>query len=256
MNYRNQILAIIVLATLALSAYSFIKPTASICGTDIKKSGIHNFMMGDTVTPIIQAVYESEYQPRTGIDTSKQKILLIGDSMLEQFRWRLRDYCKENGHEMASVIWYSSQTEWYGTSDTLAYFIKKENPTYIMLILGANELFVADIINKRTPYVRHILEQIGEIPFVWIGPPNWKPDTGINEMIINNVGYTRYFPSKNLTFKRFADGAHPKPESAFAWCDSVAKYIMNESRYPILMNPPSKQYTGSPNSTILQPWKK
>jgi len=255
-SHRNQILLIIVIASLALTAYSFVKPTANIAGTDIKKSGIHEFVMGDTVTPTIMGVYESEYKPKTGIDSSKQKILLIGDSMLEQFRWRLRDYCRENGHEMASVIWYSSQTEWYGTSDTLAYYIRKEQPTYIILILGANELFVSDIIKKRTPCVEHILEQIGDIPFIWVGPPNWKPDTGINEMIVSHVGLRRYFPSKDLTFKRYADGAHPKPESAFAWCDSVATFIMNKSRYPILMNTPTQKYNSSPNTTILQPWKK
>ncbi len=256
MKYRYQILAIILAASVVMLNFSFSKTKLSVCGTDIKKSGMYEFIMGDSVAPAIMGVYESEYKPRTGIDTTKQKILLIGDSMLEQFRWRLRDYCRENGHEMASVIWYSSQTEWYGTSDTLAFYIKKEQPTYIMLILGANELFVSDIINKRTPYVKHILEQIGDIPFIWIGPPNWKPDTGINEMIVNNVGLRRYFPSKELTFKRYADGAHPKPESAFAWCDSVAIFIMNKSRYPILLNPPTQKYTSSPNTTILQPWKK
>ncbi len=256
MKYRYQILMILAAASVLIAIYSFITPTATIGQTEIKKSGISTFVMGDTVTPIINGVYQSEYNPHLVIDTSKQKILLIGDSMLEQFRWRLRDYCHENGHEMASVIWYSSQTEWYGITDTLAYFIKKEKPTYIILILGANELFVRDIINIRTPYVRHILEQIGEIPFIWVGPPNWKPDTGINDMIVDNVGLKKYYPSKNLTFKRFADGAHPKPESAFAWCDSVAEFIMNKSRYPIVLNPPTKKYSGSPNTTILQPWKK
>ena len=256
MKPTSKILIILVTALTILTSYSFWNGKLQVGDVEIKKSGIQTFVMGDTIPVFIQPVYTSEYKPRVGIDSSKQKILLIGDSMLEQFRWRLRDYCKENGHEMASVIWYSSQTEWYGTTDTLAYFIKKEQPTYIILILGANELFVRDIIKIRTPYVHHILEQIGDIPFIWVGPPNWKDATGINEMIINNVGYKRYFPSKDLKYKRYADGAHPKPESAFMWMDSVATFIMNKSRYPILLNPPTKKYSGSPNSTILQPWKK
>ncbi|MBQ5402823.1 MAG: SGNH/GDSL hydrolase family protein [Bacteroidales bacterium] len=251
-----RIIIILTAVTVLLSVYSFMKPKIELGDVELKKSKIKEFIVEDTVPIMIQGVYESEYTPRTGVDSSSQKILLIGDSMLEQFRWRLRDYCKENNHEMASVIWYSSQTEWYGTTDTLAYFIKKEKPTYIILILGANELFVKDIIAKRTPYVKHILEQIGDIPFVWVGPPNWREDTGINEMILDNVGCRRYYPSKNLTYKRYADGAHPKPESAFMWADSVASFIMTKSRYPILLNTPTKKYTGSPNSTILQPWKK
>ena len=217
---------------------------------------MRTFICGDTTPVYATQMYTSEYTPMSGIDSSAQTILLIGDSMLEQFRWRLRDYCAENGHQMQSVIWYSSQSEWYGTTDTLSHFIKKFKPTYVILILGANELFVRDIIEKRTPYVKHIIEQIDTIPFVWVGPPNWKEDTGINEMILANVGSRQYYPSKNLKYKRYADGAHPKPESAAMWCDSVAKYIMDKSRHPILLNPPTKKYTGSPNSTILQPWKK
>ena len=129
-KFRHQIFAIILIATAAISAYSFTTASPKVCGVEIRKSGIREFVAGDTSAPAIMGVYESEYKPHSGIDSSKQKILLIGDSMLEQFRWRLRDYCKENGHSMASVIWYSSQTEWFGTSDTLKYYINKVKYCY------------------------------------------------------------------------------------------------------------------------------
>ena len=125
MKYSYHTIIIVLAATVLLAVYSFTKPTVNIGGEPVKKSDIYMFIMGDSIPVTIDSVYTSEYTPRTGIDSSSQKILLIGDSMLEQFRWRLRDYCKENGHEMASVIWYSSQTEWYGTTDTLKYFIEK-----------------------------------------------------------------------------------------------------------------------------------
>ncbi|MBP5370123.1 MAG: SGNH/GDSL hydrolase family protein [Bacteroidales bacterium] len=248
-------IAALAITTAILAAYSFSDTPVDVAGTEIKQSGMKVFICGDTTPVYATEMYTSEYTPQTGIDSTSQTILLIGDSMLEQFRWRLRDYCAENGHQMQSVIWYSSQSEWYGKTDTLKYFINKFKPTYVILILGANELFVRDIITKRTPYVKHIIEQIDTIPFIWVGPPNWKDDTGINEMIVSNVGSRQYYPSKNLKYKRYADGAHPKPESASMWCDSVAKFIMEKSRHPILLNPPTKKYTGSPNSTILQPWK-
>mgnify|MGYP002621585598 FL=1 len=256
MKNSLSIVFMLLIVTVILTVYSLVSPKLEVAGVEIKKSEIGTFLVGDTTPIYIDAAIEHEVSKKTGIDSSSQRILLIGDSMLEQFRWRLRDYCAENGHEMQSVIWYSSQTEWYGISDTLKYFINKTNPTYIILILGANELFVSNIIAKRTPYVKHILEQIGDIPFIWVGPPNWREDTGINTLIVNNVGTRRFFPSKNLTFKRYADGAHPKPESAFMWMDSVATFIMQKSRYPILLNTPTKKYFGSPNTTILQPWKR
>ena len=238
-------IAALAITTAILAAYSFSDTPVDVAGTEIKQSGMKVFICGDTTPVYATEMYTSEYTPQTGIDSTSQTILLIGDSMLEQFRWRLRDYCAENGHQMQSVIWYSSQSEWYGKTDTLKYFINKFKPTYVILILGANELFVRDIITKRTPYVKHIIEQIDTIPFIWVGPPNWKDDTGINEMIVSNVGSRQYYPSKNLKYKRYADGAHPKPESASMWCDSVAKFIMEKSRHPILLNPPTKKYKAS-----------
>ena len=74
-----------------MAAYSFAKPTMNIGDEPMKKSDIYQFIMGDSIPVAIDSVYMSEYTPRTGIDSSAQKILLIGDSMLEQFRWRLRD---------------------------------------------------------------------------------------------------------------------------------------------------------------------
>jgi len=191
----------------------------------------------------------------TRMDTSSQRILIIGDSMLEHLRTRLRDYCAENGHILKTVIWYSSTTKYFGESDTLAYFIKEFNPTYVILVVGANELFVKDIKTRRQGYVEHILKQIGNRKFLWVGPPNWKDDTGINEMIINNVGEKRYYPSKNLKYQRYSDGAHPKKASAFMWMDSIASFINNKSMYPIVMRKPTKTSNNSTNTTMLQPLK-
>jgi len=204
----------------------------------------------DTVFKI-DTLSKQEYMSR--LDTTKQRILIIGDSMLENLRFRLRDYCEENGHEMKSVIWYSSTTEYFGQSDTLAYFIKQYNPTYILFVVGANELFVKDIKKKRQKYVEHILAQIGNRKFIWIGPPNWKEDTGINEMIVENVGEKRYYPSLKLKYKRHKDGAHPLKASAYAWMDSVATWITTQSMYPIVLNKPTKTSKGSTNTTMLQP---
>jgi len=187
------------------------------------------------------------------VDTSKQRFLLIGDSMGEFLRIRLNDYCKKNGHTCRSVIWYSSSTEWYGSCDTLRYFIKEYRPTYVLISLGGNELFIRDIEKKRTPYVKRILEQIGNLPFVWIGPPNWKEDTGINDMIVNNVGRGSYFESKKLQYKRGKDGAHPVKSSAYNWMDHIADYLYKEASHRVVMEHPDKYYEKVPHTDILSP---
>lgn len=255
MKNISKIILILSVTLGILALYSFMPKPVSIGEKEIKQSKIKLFFTGDTSQILIYPFCQTVGIKEQTIDSSSQNILLIGDSMLEQLRWRLRDYCKENNHQMNSVIWYSSQSKWFGTTDTLKYFINKFNPSYIILVLGANELFVRNIKEERAPYVKHILDQIGDIPYVWVGPPNWAEDTGINELILRNVGSKRYFPSKDLKYKRFPDGAHPRPESAFMWMDSIAKFIQTKSKYPILMEFPTQKYSGSPNSTILQPWK-
>jgi len=255
-----QFITILIVTFVLLTIYSFTNHQFKIAGVEIKRTNIKEIIMGDTIPTYAQTIQKrSEAHAKVEMDSSSQKILLIGDSMLEQLRWRLRDYVESNGHQMFSVIWYSSQSEYYGKSDTLKYFICQYKPTYIMMVLGANELFVSDIINKRSNYVKKIVDDMDTIPFVWIGPPNWKDDTGINQLILRHAGKDRYYPSYKITqtplFKRYNDGAHPKPESACQWFDSVAVWIMNDSRYPILLNLPKEKGKGSPNTTMLQPLK-
>ncbi len=248
---------LLIITALALTIYSLADYDIKFAGTTLKKTKIKDFLYGsneklyameirgrDTTTQI-----EVQQQP----DTSSQRILLIGDSMLEGIMRRLKDYTAHNKHHLKTVIWYSSSTLWYGSSDTLKYYINQYRPTYVMLVLGANELFINDIKRKRTKYVKHILKQIDTLNYVWVGPPNWKDDTGINDMILDNVGELHYFPSKNLNYKRTRDGAHPTHASAAQWTDSIAAWIKTKSYKPIKMEKPKVRSKKSANVTILQP---
>jgi hypothetical protein len=251
------IVSIFVITFLLLIAYSFYPKTIKIGSIKLKKTNLKTFILGDT-TPQDAMI---ALKPRTEVpkvDSSKQRILLIGDSMLEQLRWAMRDYCEYNGDELYTVMWYSAQTKWFGQSDTLAYFIKKIKPTYIILVLGANELFVQDIKTKRAKYVKKIIREIDTIPYVWVGPPNWKKDTGINDLISRYVKYDHYYPSyllslNNPKFRRYKDGAHPLPSTAYYWMDNIAKWIMTQSAHPILLRKPTHKYSMSTNTTVLQP---
>ncbi len=208
---------------------------------DVAETGI------DSSTELLSGEVSKE------VDTTCQKILLIGDSMLEGLMLRFRDYAEFNQHELISVIWYSSQSEWFGTCDTLRYFIRKYNPSYVILVLGANELFVSNIIRKRYRYVQHIVNQIDSLPFVWVGPPNWKEDTGINELIEKVAGPSRYYPSKQLTLNRSSDGAHPTHKAAAVWMDSLAQWIETRSHHPIRLEQPPFHNNQRPRLELLQP---
>lgn len=256
-----KLILLFAITLLIFTIYSFTSVEFKIGSAPIEKTNIKDIIIGDTLVPTGKMAMdmndaENKRKNETPVmDSTAQRILLIGDSMLEGLMWRLKDYTEFNGHEMKPVIWYSSQSEWYGKYDTLRYYIKSYKPTYVMLVLGANELFVGDIINKRTRYVKRIIQQMDTVKFVWIGPPNWKDDTGINKMILDNVGERQYFPSKNLTYKRYKDGAHPTRESSSVWMDSIAVWVMTKSQYPILLNKPVAKAKGTPNATLLQPLK-
>ncbi len=246
--------------TLALlTAYSFAPFTLKIGNLEIKKTHFAQFIAGDT-TKIPSLAAQNVNWRKKQIDTTSKNILLFGDSMLEQLRYAANDYCKYNGHKLHVVLWYAAKTSWVGSSDTLAYFIKKFKPNYVIIVLGANELPFRMTPTSQAKYMYSILNQLDTLPFVWIGPPNWRKDYGINNVIRYFVGPGRFFPSykislNNPKFTRFKDHAHPTYKAAYLWMDSIAQWIMYQSRYPILLKKPPYQRHDNPPLVVLQPLK-
>ena len=67
----------------------------------------------------------------------------------------------------------------YYVAFRLDYYLQQVKPTYVVICLCSNELFVRDL-DQREEYIKTIISKIGNVPFVWISPPNWKDDTGIH----------------------------------------------------------------------------
>ncbi|MCS6906011.1 MAG: SGNH/GDSL hydrolase family protein [Bacteroidia bacterium] len=172
------------------------------------------------------------------IDTSKQRILLTGDSMTERLLFPLIHYCRYNQHEFLAVPIYSSTTQSLSQSDTLDKLITQFQPTIILLTLGSNELFIPKIKTERATYVEMILKKFKNRKFIWIGPPNWAKDTGINDLILEYVGKGRFFDSRNLTLARDRDGAHPTFAAGKIWADTLARWVMHHSKYKIRLRKP------------------
>lgn len=240
-NYYK-LLAILTIPLLLLCAYQGVK---------------HCKVEGDSVDAadslgLFSDVVEAE--PVIELDTASQRILFFGDSMLEGLSKRFSDYAEKNGHYLKSVIWYSSSTKvWSSHLDTLSHFMRQVEPSFIVVCCGSNELFVRDL-DKRDKYIKDIIKHIGKTPYVWIGPPNWKPDTGIDSLILANVGPKRYFDSSKLPLERKKDHMHPTWAAAASWMDTVAVWMSDpkQTLHPIKMEYP--EFTGSKNrATLLQP---
>ncbi len=244
--------------TLMLCSYAFYPDDINILGITLKKMDVSTFteLMAEAdvkkdIEVQIDTVTIAPIQPQ-GPDTTKQKILLFGDSMIEGLSPALCNYAKANGHDHYSVVWYSSSVQRWGDSETLDYFIRQEKPSYIIVCLGSNELFVKDL-PRRDKYIKKILKKIADIPYIWIGPPNWKPDTGINRVIEENVGKKRFFNSSQLELQRGSDHAHPTKKAALHWFDLVAEWMQSpQCAHPIKMIKPEKKVKHT-KFTLLQP---
>ncbi len=264
MKHYFHLWALLLVAFVIIAAYSCLDNDrrVSIGDLEIKSSGIADRLTqqpdttADASGSDLQAA-AAEIKAQTfpaEVDTAAQSILIIGDSMLEGLNPALGAYAKHNGHKLNSVIWYSSTSEYWGNSDTLRVYLNQFKPTFIFISLGANELFVSDIKEKRDKFVKSFLRQIGDIPYVWIGPPNWKKDTGINEMIAENVPQGRYFKSDGMHFDREKDGAHPTHASAKLWMDSIARWMPAHAEHPIRLDAPPAGFKGRPDRVVvLQP---
>lgn len=190
---------------------------------------------------------------RAPVDTTAQTILFIGDSMLEGLGERLAKYTHKNGHTLVEVIWYSSSTKCWAESARLTKLINKYHPNYIFICLGANELYVPNIKTARKPYLKKILAEIGDIPYLWIGPPNWDEDTGINALLADNLSEGCFYYSANDHFTRSRDGAHPTRASAHVWMDRVVKWMATKCAHPIRLEKPGDGIRRADRIVIYQP---
>ncbi|NJL14512.1 MAG: SGNH/GDSL hydrolase family protein [Microscillaceae bacterium] len=243
-----EIIAICLFSLLALSYYAAIDQHIEF-GVKVKKSALRDYVTMPPAAPLwhemqarlVGPLADSAllvFETRTNVlDSSSHRILLTGDSMCEGLMFRFKKYAEQNHHELKTVIWYSSTTEKWSKSDSLRKLVASYKPDYIFFTTGSNELFIRNI-EDREPYIQDIVRQAGTCKFIWIGPPNWAEDTGINNLIIKNVGRDRFFESRRLKFERGPDGAHPTWSSAAIWADTISNWIMTQSRHKILMRIP------------------
>ncbi|MDE6669042.1 MAG: SGNH/GDSL hydrolase family protein [Muribaculaceae bacterium] len=182
-------------------------------------------------------------------DSLPKSILLFGDSMTFNLALRLAAYAAYNGHQMHAVNWDSSNTKIWADCDTLLHYIKEYKADYVFISLGSNEIYYKKP-EVRLPYVNRILEMLDTIPYVWIGPPNWKEDSGINDMLERTCRRGSFFRSAGMEFERKKDKIHPTREASALWMDSIMRW-MPKSSHPILAELPPDTLGKHPVNVIF-----
>jgi lysophospholipase L1-like esterase len=174
------------------------------------------------------------------VDTRPQLILFIGDSMAQGLEIPLKKYAEFNKHQFTTIAKQSATIiSWVGSdsSGRLRKTLQEIKPTYLIICLGANELMTTGL-TAYEGYLQNILKQAGNTKLIWVGPPNWREDNGLTDLIAKEMGKGRYFSSKDLTLPRAGDKIHPTYQGYFAWADTLTQWIREESRHKILLEKP------------------
>ena len=85
----------------------------------LKQIGQPSIAVAGEKSDDIEAAAEDDNAPAEAVDTTKQRLLIIGDSMTQLLALRLSDYANKNGHTLTCVTWNGSGTKQWSETDTL-----------------------------------------------------------------------------------------------------------------------------------------
>ena len=107
----------------------------------------------------------------------------------------------------------------YDKSPKLKDLIAKHHPDIVIITLGTNDVFVP-YPAAMIPNVKSIVSRVGARECYWLGPPTWKPDTGIVQVLRENVAPCKFYDASALKLQRAGDGIHPTDRGGAAWAQS------------------------------------
>ncbi|HEX8495124.1 MAG TPA: hypothetical protein VF658_19950 [Pyrinomonadaceae bacterium] len=155
------------------------------------------------------------------VSLAGKTVLLVGDSMAEGIGWSLKGKVLAAGGRYVGEPWCSSTTCTWQESGRLSEVLARHKPDIVFIALGSNEIFIKDAEKSRAPAIRRMVEELGERPAYWIGPPSWKPDKGIVNVIEANFQPGHFYNSNDLKVPRRKDGAHPTVEGYQTWTELI-----------------------------------
>lgn len=123
------------------------------------------------------------------------------------------------GTQFVRDVWESASIVAFAESDRLPKLLKKYNPDLVLMTLGANDVFDRHPENMIR-YVESIVKKIGPRDCYWIGPPLWKGDFGLDDVIRDHVSPCIFFDSKDLVLQRAGDKIHPTEKGGATWADA------------------------------------
>lgn len=235
-NPLLEVLFVLIPVLILFGLYSFYKDSIRLGDFSFDKSSIASFL---TYQEIIESEIEKDTVPVLTVketqlpDSTKHKVLLVGDSMVQELELAFAPLFSRNHFDFRSIAIQSSTITTYANGDTILKAVEEFDPTLVMISLGSNELLIQNP-KSLQPKLKQIFDQIGDRKIVWIGPPNWRKDKGINDFLEKEVGKDQFFSSKDLLFERKKDGIHPTAKACVYWADTINSWLMYSSKYQIV----------------------
>lgn len=249
MKHHFHVILILLLPLLAVLGYAKTEYPYEVELTQINLASIDSFLHNSPDTLVADSVTDS-----VAVDSAQQRILFVGDSMVGGIGPFMAKYAYANGHEFTFVTWASSTTfAW--ASDTLRYYIKRANPTFMMISIGGNEQSMRDT-RQAEQNIKSMLAIIGDIPTIWVCTPEWEKDSPFNFAPLRIFGKKRFFDSRPLDLPRGPDKKHPNTEGYCTWMDSLAVWMSDPQKtaHPILMDPyPADAPSNKCEAFVLKP---
>ena len=135
---------------------------------------------------------------------------------------------KEEGTKFVRDVWESASISAFDESDRIPTLMKRYDPDLVLLTLGANDVF-NDHPEYMAKHIESIVKKVGHRDCIWIGPPLWKGDKGLVEVIRQHSAPCRFYDSQGLTLQRAGDGIHPTEKGGEVWAAAFWPFFKGET---------------------------
>ncbi|HEX7997227.1 MAG TPA: SGNH/GDSL hydrolase family protein [Pyrinomonadaceae bacterium] len=154
------------------------------------------------------------------VELKGKSVMLVGDSMAEGIGPHLQKKVEAAGGRFINAQERSSTIVWWQGSGKLRELLLKHRPDIVFIALGSNEIFIEEP-HMRAPLIKAMVAELGTRPAFWIGPPCWKPDKGLINVIDENFQESHFYNSNDLQVARAPDGKHPTAQGYQYWTELI-----------------------------------
>ncbi len=178
----------------------------------------------------LEATAEASAVPAAVIIPPKRykTVVHTGDSMVGGGLCKaLAPRFKAEGTKFVRDVWESASISAFDDSDRIPTLMKRYSPDLVLLTLGANDVF-NDHPEYMVKHIESIVKKIGHRDCIWIGPPLWKGDKGLVEVIRQHAAPCRFYDSQHLTLARAGDGIHPTEKGGEVWADAFWPFFKGD----------------------------